>query len=205
MKRSVPSRASDPARRGRILAAAEKLFRHYGPAKTTIGDIARETGIGVGSVYLEFDSKDAIVSELSTRRHDRVLDAMRAAASTGKCPERLCKALEARLETLFDMSDEGAHACDLVLCSASAVKTVHGRFREEEMAFVAELLAAGARAGELEVNDARGAAELIQRAYASLSPPWLFELSRREALRQARAMNTLLLRGLLSNRARKDR
>src|SRR5215216_626211 len=108
---------SDPARRAQILAAAEKLFRHYGPLKTTIGDIAREAEIGVGSVYLEFCSKEDIVGELAARRHDRVLSAMRAVAAKGKCGERLSAALEARVEALFALSSEGAHACDLVLCS----------------------------------------------------------------------------------------
>ena len=40
--------------------------------------------------------------------------------------------------------------------------------------------------------------ELIQRAYASLSPPWLFEQSANEARRNAREMCRLLLVGLLS-------
>jgi AcrR family transcriptional regulator len=191
-------KSSDPARRTQILAAAEKLFRHYGPSKTTIGDIARECEIGVGSVYLEFASKDEIVGELAARRHDRVLSAMRAASTRGKCGERLAAALEARVEALFALSAEGAHACDLVLCKASSVKIAYGRFRNEELGFVAELLDEGARSGELELEDVAETAELVQRAFASFSPPWLFEQDRRQVLRKVRAMSTLLLRGLLA-------
>src|SRR5512139_3461660 len=90
----IAERVSDPARRGGILEAAEKLFRHYGPHKTTIGDIAREAGIGVGSIYLEFCSKDDIVAELSGRRHHRVLSAMQRAAGTARGEKRLSAALE---------------------------------------------------------------------------------------------------------------
>lgn len=197
-RRSAPTesasaeRPSDPARRRDILEAAEKLFRHYGPHKTTIGDIAREAGIGVGSVYLEFCSKDDIVAELSGRRHHRVLAAMRQAAGAQRAERRLTAALEARVSALFELKAEGAHSCDLVLCAAT--KSAYGRFRSEERQFVAELL------GEqdvLEVRDVERVAELIEIAYAALSPPWLFELEQRRALALCRELNELLLRGLL--------
>jgi AcrR family transcriptional regulator len=188
---------SDPERRALILDAAEKLLSHYGPQKTTIGDIAREAGIGVGSVYLEFCGKDEIVGELATRRHHRVLSAMREAAACGAYSERLARALEARIRALFELSSEGAHSCDLVLCSSQPVKTAYGRFREDELAFVAELLEAGTRAGELDVKQPKRAAELVQRAYATFSPPWLFQEDKQRVLALARAMNELILSGIV--------
>jgi AcrR family transcriptional regulator len=193
---------SDPsARRAQILDAAERLFRHYGPGKTTIGDIAREAGIGVGSVYLEFSSKDAIVSELARRRHDRVIEAMRAAARGGGFARRLSAALEARVEALFELAAQGAHACDLVLCGSRPVKIAYGRFRETELAVVRELIEAGVRAGEFAPQDPALTAELVQRAHASFSPPWLFEQERRAALGAVRAMNALLLHGIAARAA----
>lgn len=188
---------SDPERRALILDSAEKLLSHYGPQKTTIGDIAREAGIGVGSVYLEFCSKDEIVGELAARRHRHVLDAMREAAARGPYVERLTRALEARIRVLFELSSKGAHSCDLVLCSSQPVKLAYGRFREDELAFVAELLDAGTRAGELDVKQPKRAAELVQRAYATFSPPWLFQEDRREVLVLVRAMNELILSGIV--------
>jgi hypothetical protein len=56
---------AEAERRQTILAAAERLLRHYGPGKTTIAEIAREADVGVGTVYLEFSSKDAILEALS--------------------------------------------------------------------------------------------------------------------------------------------
>ena len=93
--------------------------------------------------------------------------------------------------------NQGAHACDLVFCKSAPVKSAYGRFREDELRFVAELLREGTRAGELDVKQPKRAAELVQRAYATFSPPWLFEQDRREALACVRAMNELLLSGLL--------
>jgi len=191
------SSSSDPGRRSQILDCAEKLLAHYGPGKTTIGDIAREAGIGIGSVYLEFGSKDEIIGELAERRHRRVLEAMRKAAAHGSYAERLARALEARIQALFELSTQGMHACDLVFCKSTPVKIAYGRFREDEMKFVAELLRDGTQAGELDVKQPKRVAELVQRAYATFSPPWLFEQDRREVLSCIRALNELLLTGML--------
>ena len=90
---------SDEQRRRQILEAAARLLRHYGPGKTTMAEIAREARVGVGSVYLEFPSKDAIVEALSVMRHNALLAAMRDAAATGgpTGAARLCAVLDAKV------------------------------------------------------------------------------------------------------------
>ena len=77
-------------------------------------DVAREADIGVGTVYLEFPSKHAIVEELSMARHRSVLTAMREAAGPhrGSFGARLTGLFDARTDVLLRLADEGAHACD---------------------------------------------------------------------------------------------
>lgn len=48
------------SRRERLLACASALFSRWGFDKTSVDDIARETGISKGAVYLEFPNKDAL-------------------------------------------------------------------------------------------------------------------------------------------------
>lgn len=50
-----------------ILNAASRLIVHYGYDKTTVADIAKEAGIGKGTVYLYFKSKDEIVESVTRR------------------------------------------------------------------------------------------------------------------------------------------
>ncbi|MBX3189817.1 MAG: TetR/AcrR family transcriptional regulator [Labilithrix sp.] len=188
-------------RRRAILDCAARLFRHYGHAKTTIADIAREAEVGVGTVYLEFPSKEAIVEELSSSTHVRVLDAMRrvADARSGESfSERLTGVLEARVATFQKLASEGQHACELVHCKTDTVKAVHARFREEERALFQMLLDQARASYEIASVDTARAAALIQRAYATLSPPWLFEERPEEGARLAREMGRLLLLGLMS-------
>lgn len=189
-------------RRRQILDAAERLLRQYGPSKTTIADIAREAAVGVGTVYLEFASKDAIVEALSTSRHARVLGAMHDAAEapTATWSERFCAVLDARVRAFAAMADEGAHAPDLVHCNASAVQSAHERYLTDERALIAGLLERANAAGEFAVTDASATAEVLLLAYASFSPPWLFRRPKEDVARQLASLHALVLRGLVARR-----
>jgi AcrR family transcriptional regulator len=193
-------RAEDE-RRDKILACAARLFRHYGQTKTTMVDIAREASIGVGSVYLVFPSKESIVEELSAAAHVRVLRAMRevaAARASRGFAERLSGVLEARVTAFQTLAAEGQHACELMYCKAGPVQSVHARFRQDEHALLVEIFEDAKRTAELSSLDAKRTAALVQRAYASLSPPWLFDLPEGEAKRTALEMCRLLLLGLIA-------
>lgn len=120
-------------RKSLILDAAAALFRHYGYSKTTVADIARKAKVGVGTVYLEFSSKEEIGAALSQRSHHEVLEEMRRAASGhGDFPRRFRAVMEARRRGLRKFADEGAHGLDLVHCGCPAADLVEKAFREEE-------------------------------------------------------------------------
>lgn len=205
-------------RRALILEVADRLLRHYGPNKTTVADVAREAGVGVGTVYLEFSSKDAIVEELSRSRHHKILAAMRAAATAARKThkDRLSGAFDARLEAYLAIADEGVHACDLVHCggskpreepapSVTGVKTALAGFRDEEQTLVVEVLRRGVEAGELEVEDAEATARAILCAYASFVPPWIVARDRDEVRRSIAVMHQLVLFGVARRSARKPK
>lgn len=55
-------KVSDPSQpKGRLLAAAAKLFREKGYAETTVRELAAEVGIQSGSIFHHFDSKGEIL------------------------------------------------------------------------------------------------------------------------------------------------
>lgn len=194
----MSSPLSETARRTQILDAAERLVRHYGFQKTTVGDIAREAQVGVGTVYLEFTSKDAIVEELSVHRHARVLAAMRDAAGRKAAYERRFRdVMDARLLGFLKVMEDGQHAADLVHCVCPSVKQAHARFRAEEEALLTALFVSADATGEFLVKDPAATARLILAAYVSFSPPWVFTLSREDVQEQHGAMHALMLRGLL--------
>ena len=190
----------DEQRRAHILKVAEQLLRHYGPQKTTIAEIARAADVGVGTVYLEFDSKEAIVEELSAGRHQAVLDAMRQALE-GERPfgDRLRAMFDARLAAFLRLDAEGNHARDLVHCVSPAVRSAHARFKQAELELVEELLGHGDDAAEFACGSRQcgDLASAVLMAYASFGPPFVFGMDKDELTRKQSAMHHLVLYGLL--------
>ncbi len=192
-------RVTPDDRRHVILQCAARLFSHYGQSKTTVADIAREAQVGIGTVYLVFSSKEAIVEELSSSAHERVLAAMKEvseARGADSFSERLAGVLETRVAMFQKLNEEGQHACELVHCTSGPVKGVHAKFQADERLLLQQLFEQAASAGELANVDAKRAAGLVQRAYATLSPPWLYDQPADEARRAAYEMCRLLLLGL---------
>jgi AcrR family transcriptional regulator len=217
-----PAASDSSERKDRILRAAEKLFRHYGPQKTSIADIAKAASCAVGSVYLEFPSKESILAALAAERQHVVAQAMVAAGEKGTPAVRFVAMLEARTTTLFRLAAEGAHAGDLVRCASEedgscewgagrapdsdesdAKRTLREApffgwgFGAPVREVLVELLRAGAASGAFEANaPPENFVAVVERAFATLSPPWIFRQSEEDALRATKALARLVLHGL---------
>jgi AcrR family transcriptional regulator len=83
---------SQPETRDRILAEAERVFRAYGYAKTTVADIAKACAMSPANVYRFFESKAAINEALTEQLLKRQEDlALRIAAENRPAAQRLKK------------------------------------------------------------------------------------------------------------------
>lgn len=181
-------------RRDRILAAAEKLFHHYGQKKTTMADIARDVGVGVGSVYLDFPSKEALLQELASQRTAVVVRAMKAAADGANTPAARIEAmLVARVGALLDEAERGMHACDLISCSS---KETAGCGTHMFGADIRAVVSAELDRADLGKGDRDATLDAIEIAFGALSPPWLFKFGRDHAIALARTLSALVVRGL---------
>ncbi len=67
----IPVTVRGQETRARLLAAAEKVFGEQSYFRVSIADITREAGVGQGTFYLYFPSKEAAFRELvETRGHE---------------------------------------------------------------------------------------------------------------------------------------
>lgn len=189
-------------RRKHILAAAEKLLEHYGLTKTTVADIAREAAIGVGTVYLEFGSKDDIIEHLAGQKHAALLARLKEAAEgEASALDKLRALLDARVDAFLRYATCGTHAKELVHCRCKPVEMSWEDYVRKERALVAEVIETGCGTGEFDVADSDRAAATVLRAYTCFSPPWVFRDPATELRENLDAMHSLVLFGLVRRSA----
>ncbi|MFA5630150.1 MAG: TetR/AcrR family transcriptional regulator [Porticoccaceae bacterium] len=159
--------------REQILAAAEDVFRRFGPAKTTVVDIARLLGMSHGSVYRHFESKAALRNAVIEVWLQRYADSLIVITSQpGSARERL----RAWLETLRSMKIEKfkketelfATYHDLVKDSEPVV----ANYRSQLAAQVETILHSGIASGEFAIRDPRAKANAILDATTRFHHPW---------------------------------
>src|SRR5437764_9398230 len=78
-----------------ILEAAQDTLRRFGPAKTTVVDVARALGVSHGSVYRHFPTKAALRDAVVDRWLQRLHPPLAAVADReGPAPERVRELLQ---------------------------------------------------------------------------------------------------------------
>jgi AcrR family transcriptional regulator len=148
--------------RDRILDAAERLLGRFGYRKMTVDDIAAEAGIGKGTVYLSFPSKEEVVLSTVDRIVERACMAMEeAAARDASAPDRLRAMLRARVLVRFQaVAGYSASLNDLLGSIRAALLARRVQHFEHEIGVLARVIAHGQQDGQL----AAGAPRRIGRA-----------------------------------------
>jgi AcrR family transcriptional regulator len=165
--------------RDAILDAMERLLARYGYKKTTMDDLAGEAGIGKGSIYLHFPSKEEVALCSIDRVVDRLQDRLQETASSpGSASKRLREMLRARVLFRFDsVRDYSQSLDDLFESLRPAYMARRHRYFEAERRVFTKVLAEGRRQGLLEFDDATATADTLLLASNALLP---YSLSTRE-------------------------
>src|SRR6267378_1297565 len=69
-----------------ILDASDRLLARYGYKKMTIDDLAGEVGIGKGTIYLHFNSKEEVALARIDRIIERLKQQLQSVAENGELP-----------------------------------------------------------------------------------------------------------------------
>jgi len=184
-----------------ILDAADRLLARYGYKKMTIDDLAREVGVGKGTIYLHFSSKE----EVALSRIDRVIDQLKhelqVLGHNDQDPlARLRSMLMLRVIYRFDSVQHYSESLNQVMAAIrpSLLERRKSYFEAEARIF-AEVLKEGRRAGHFFFKDTMATARALLTATNSLLPYSLSprELGERDALEQQTArIVDLLVAGL---------
>ncbi len=189
--------------RNAILDASNRLLATKGYKKMTIDDLAAEVGIGKGSVYLHFESKEEIV--LSSI--DRIIERLKTrldeiSQKRTSCERRLKEMLIERVVCRFDSVQHYTQSLNDVLSKIRpALLERRKRYFDEEATLFARLIKEGIESGEFGKVNVNEAAVSVLLATNSLLP---FSLStqelgeRHEIEKRASRLADILLKGLCS-------
>jgi AcrR family transcriptional regulator len=151
---------------------AERLFRHYGYAKTTVADIAEACGMSPSNVYRFFASKLEINEGICDRiiaDQEHVLRGI--ADGPGTAAERLRLFIRElhrfTRETLLDQRK--VH--DMVVVAMEEQWSVVQAHLERTTGIIAGLIASGVKSGEFKPIDPVYAARCVHCAAACLKHP----------------------------------
>ena len=185
-----------------ILDAADRLLARYGYKKMTVEDLAQEVGIGKGTIYLHFPSKEEVVLSHIDRIVERLKVRLLEIARAPQTPaERLRRMLIERVLFRFDSVQHYTESLsDLLAALRPGLLARRARHFEEEARIIADVLNEGRRSGVFDFRNAQATARTLLLATNALLP---YSLSARELGERADVeaeisrIVQLLLHGLL--------
>jgi AcrR family transcriptional regulator len=142
-----PLRADAKRNRDRLLAVAVRAFSQDGP-DVPLDAIAREAGVGIGTLYRHFPTREALVEAAYRTELDKLCDAAPALLTTLP-PDRALRAWMDRFVDYMTTKRGMAEALKAVIASGGNPYAVS---RDRLLTAVGSLLDAGIAAGVLRAD-----------------------------------------------------
>ncbi|NOK16704.1 TetR/AcrR family transcriptional regulator [Corallococcus carmarthensis] len=165
--------SQDP--RTAILTAAGEVFARFGFKKASVEDIARRAGVGKGSIYLHFESKEALFEACVQMAHAGSLSELKARVRRASTSEGQVRAyIQCKLEQQSRKPlGERIELSTLLELGVQAAQFIP-RMVEDDVAVLAHILEEGVAQGTFSVPEpqhvARGLVTLIMQLAVKLMP-----------------------------------
>ncbi len=171
------ARAAKENVREKILEAAERRLWHYGFKKTTIDEIAADVGVGKGTIYLYFDSKEdiglAIIAEykIETMRDQEKVARNHSLDSLDKVRQFLKLPIIRAQEMCNRFPDT---ALEIMMEIKPRIGSRMRPYFEQEVAMLATVLEEGNERGVFQVDDTLKTARSLKLMTLGFLPPFPF-------------------------------
>lgn len=196
----------DVNRAENIIEAADELFARYGYERTSMDDIARHLGIGKGSIYLDFKTKEDILFRILERHATAMQSAFQLsiANSTSTPLTILRDNFVVGCVNCYERVTRDIHTPETFLHTSISMKKHFADFFVSRRKMIYELLCKAADAGEISREKANEKTALaLMMATSPLYPPYLDNYSesitiksREDLIALAPTIVDLLLDGL---------
>ncbi len=162
--------------REQILHAAMERIMHYGYAKTTMAEIARDCGMSAGNIYRFFASKIDI-AEAMARKLNMEINAQNAALARGKgaAPDKMRRFHHGALKTTFEKLDKDAKVLEVAEVLAHERPTFANEEMAQERVYLVQILEQGIAEGDFAaMENPHFIAEMMQSATMKFRYPQLW-------------------------------
>lgn len=152
-----------PTKYDLILNALEKLLENHDPQTISVREIARTAGIGKGSIYYYFPSKDAILEALVERSYEKPLTTAKKLSSRTEIPPftrmamifQACQSSSAEFLRSGDGSGSGAQE------QAFLHQKYMNHLITELKPALSEIIRQGIKTGEISFDNPEALAEIV--------------------------------------------
>lgn len=182
-----------------ILEAAIERFLHYGYAKTTMSEIARDCSMSAGNIYRFFASKLDIAEAMARKFNLEVHQELaRIAREDRPASERLYRVFDHGLRSTYAKLDSDAKILEVAEVLAHERPTFSNEELAQERIHLVKILKDGVEDGEFApIEDPAFVAEMIQAALMKFKYPQLFsQLSLERLVREFDGVMNIILAGL---------
>ncbi len=151
-----------PAKERAILDAALRLFSQHGYRHTSVDEIATAAGIAKGTIYLYFESKEALFRALCSHVTEHIFAEVEAAiGDDGPALVRIAAALRVKFGRLFRAVTSASHGRELIESRDDLAADIFKAFDHRFEALIATLVERGLLHGELRTTAERLSAKTI--------------------------------------------
>jgi len=187
----------------RILEAASQLFARYGLRKTSIDEIAHQAGLGKGTIYLYFKSKEELFARIVQGFGDRLIEGLRQVLDEQHDPRQQMRAfVQIRMQFLADRMRESGVSCEVMKEfedseTSIAMAPIVQAFRGQQIQILEEIIQQGISRQQMTCAQPRLMATAMLCALESFSRTWAWEAWQSESLPvKMETVATLFLQGL---------
>lgn len=162
--------------REQILHAAMDRIKHYGYAKTTMAEIARDCDMSAGNIYRFFASKIDI-AEAMARKLNMEINAQNAALARGRGRRRtkMRKFHHSAMKTTFEKLDNDAKVLEVAEVLAHERPTFANEELAQERVYLVQILEQGVAEGDFApMENPHFIAEMMQSATMKFRYPQLW-------------------------------
>ena len=190
-------------RTAQIIEAATTVFAEKGFDGATMADIADQAGINKATIYLYFDSKDALIQSIAAQIFaQELVDLQAAAASPGAATERL----NAFYEVLIAEEDEMLPLMPIIYefyalgLRRADVRVVIAGFIRQSVALLEAIIQDGVDGGEFSVaTDPVNSAQALDALLNGTFLHWVYAPEEVNLNAQLRYGVQLIFRGLTNS------